>query len=259
MSVSYTHLDVYKRQYEEGVKNNYFCKDANGNDFVAAVWPGRVHMPDFLNSEARKWFGEHYACLTDKGIDGFWNDMNEPALFYSDKSLKAVFEKLHEYDGKDIDLQDLWAFQGMVNSLANNPEDYRSFYHNVDGKMVRHDKVHNLYGYNMTRSASEAFDKIAPGRRILMFSRSSYIGMHRYGGCLLYTSHYNINNHVVKTVIILTLTFSLHFFMHFDENVPFNDFLLTCFYVIMTIKSNPEVIHNVKNRIYHRFIKGDWP
>lgn len=168
--------------YEEGVKNNYFCKDANGNDFVAAVWPGRVHMPDFLNPEARKWFGEHYACLMDKGIDGFWNDMNEPALFYSDKSLKAVFEKLHEYDGKDIDLQDLWAFQGMVNSLANNPEDYRSFYHNVDGKMVRHDKVHNLYGYNMTRSASEAFDKIAPGRRILMFSRSSYIGMHRYGG-----------------------------------------------------------------------------
>lgn len=98
------------------------------------------------------------------------------------KSLNGVFEKLHEYDGKDIDLQDLWAFQGMVNSLANNPEDYRSFYHNVDGKMVRHDKVHNLYGYNMTRSASEAFDKIAPGRRILMFSRSSYIGMHRYGG-----------------------------------------------------------------------------
>lgn len=168
--------------YEEGVKNNYFCKDADGNDFVAAVWPGRVHMPDFLNPEARKWFGEHYACLTDIGIDGFWNDMNEPALFYSDKSLKAVFEKLHEYDGKDIDLQDLWDFQGMVTSLANNPEDYRSFYHNVDGKMVRHDKVHNLYGYNMTRSASEAFDKIAPGRRILMFSRSSYIGMHRYGG-----------------------------------------------------------------------------
>lgn len=173
--------DGYKI-YEEGVKNNYFCKDADGNDFVAAVWPGRVHMPDFLNHEARKWFGEHYACLTDIGIDGFWNDMNEPALFYSDKSLKAVFEKLHEYDGKDIDLQDLWAFQGMVTSLANNPEDYRSFYHNVDGKMVRHDKVHNLYGYNMTRSASEAFDKIAPGRRILMFSRSSYIGMHRYGG-----------------------------------------------------------------------------
>ena len=168
--------------YEEGVQNNYFCKDENGNDFVAAVWPGRVHMPDFLNGEARQWFGNKYKVLTDKGIDGFWNDMNEPALFYSDKSLKKVFEKLHEYDGRDIDLQELWAFQGLVNGLANNPEDYRSFYHNAAGRTMRHDKVHNLYGYNMTRSASEAFKKIAPDRNILMFSRSSYVGMHRYGG-----------------------------------------------------------------------------
>ena len=168
--------------YEEGVKNNYFCKDADGNDFVAAVWPGRVHMPDFLNSKAREWFGDHYAFLTEKGIDGFWNDMNEPALFYSDKSLKKVMDKLHEYDGKDIDLQEWWAFQGMVNGLANNPEDYRSFYHNVDGEQVRHDKVHNLYGYNMTRSASDAFKRIAPDKKILLFSRSSSVGMHRYGG-----------------------------------------------------------------------------
>ena len=25
--------------YEEGVANNYFCKRADGSDFVAAVWP----------------------------------------------------------------------------------------------------------------------------------------------------------------------------------------------------------------------------
>lgn len=168
--------------YEEGVKNNYFCKDADGRDFVAAVWPGRVHMPDFLNKDARKWFGDKYAFLINKGIDGFWNDMNEPALFYSEKTLKEVFEKLHEYDGKDIDLHDLWAFQELVNGLANNPDDYKSFYHNVDGRSVRHDRVHNIYGYNMTRSASEAFKRIAPDKNILMFSRSSYIGMHRYGG-----------------------------------------------------------------------------
>ena len=48
--------------------------------------------------------------------------------------------------------------------------------------MVRHDKVHNLYGYYMTKSASEAFDDIMPDKRTLMYSRSSYIGMHRYGG-----------------------------------------------------------------------------
>ena len=33
-----------------------------------------------------------------------------------------------------------------------------------------------------TRAAAEAFDKIAPEKRTLLFSRSSYIGMHRYGG-----------------------------------------------------------------------------
>ena len=57
-----------------------------------------------------------------------------------------------------------------------------SFYHNVNGEQIRHDKVHNLFGYNMTRSAGEAFERISPDKRILMFSRSSYIGMHRYGG-----------------------------------------------------------------------------
>ena len=69
-----------------------------------------------------------------------------------------------------------------LQALANNHEDYKRFYHNVNGEQVRHDKVHNLFGYNMTRSAGEAFERISPDKRILMFSRSSYIGMHRYGG-----------------------------------------------------------------------------
>lgn len=41
-----------------------------------------------LNDEARRWFGDKYRILIDKGIDGFWNDMNEPAIFYSEKRLK---------------------------------------------------------------------------------------------------------------------------------------------------------------------------
>lgn len=168
--------------YEEGVKHDYFCKDENGKDFVAAVWPGRVHLPDFLNKDARHWFGSKYKFLLDKGIDGFWNDMNEPALFYSDKSLKNAFAELKKYDPENMNLYSLWDFQGLVGGLANNPADYRSFYHNIDGKPVRHDKVHNLYGFNMTRAASEAFKELVPDKNILMFSRSSYIGMHRYGG-----------------------------------------------------------------------------
>ena len=53
--------------YEEGVENNYFCKDSDGNDFVAAVWPGLVHFPDVLNAKARAWFGGKYQWLTDQG------------------------------------------------------------------------------------------------------------------------------------------------------------------------------------------------
>ena len=34
----------------------------------------------------------------------------------------------------------------------------------------------------MTRAAGEAFARLRPEQRILMFSRSSYTGMHRYGG-----------------------------------------------------------------------------
>ena len=55
----------------------------------------------------------------------------------------------------------------------------------VDGKPVRHDKVHNLYGGSMTRAAGEAFAKLRPGQRTLLYSRSSYMGSHRYGGIWL--------------------------------------------------------------------------
>ncbi|WP_349667705.1 TIM-barrel domain-containing protein [Lacrimispora sp.] len=169
--------------YEEGAANNYFCKDEDGNDFVTAVWPGRTHFPDVLNEKAREWFGDKYKYLMDQGIEGFWNDMNEPAIFYTDVHLKEVFEEIELYKQNDnMDLNDWFAFQDLIKGIPNSEEDYKRFYHNVHGKKVRHDQVHNLYGYYMTRAAGEAFEKYEPDKRILMFSRSSYIGMHRYGG-----------------------------------------------------------------------------
>ena len=168
--------------YEEGVKNNYFCKREDGSDFVAAVWPGDTHFPDMLNPEARKWFGDKYRFLIEQGIEGFWNDMNEPAIFYSSEGLAEAKELAGEF-AKDTEGKiHSWEMQDKMLSIANNPEDYKRFYHNVDGKKIRHDKVHNLFGYNMTRAAGEAFERIDPEKRFLMFSRSSYIGMHRYGG-----------------------------------------------------------------------------
>ena len=168
--------------YEEGVKENYFCKDENGKDFVAAVWPGKVHFPDVLNSKAREWFGGKYRWLMEQGIEGFWNDMNEPAIFYSEDRIKKVFEELISMKDENLDIYSFFHLKDLVTGLSNSPEDYRSFYHNMDGKWICHEKVHNLYGFNMTRAAAEAFDKIAPEKRTLLFSRSSYIGMHRYGG-----------------------------------------------------------------------------
>ena len=176
--------------YEEGVENHYFCQRGDGSNFVAAVWPGDTHLPDVLNTDARRWFGDKYRFLTDQGIEGFWNDMNEPAIFYSAEGLAEAKEMARRFadgenenwDGSSGGSVGVWQMGDKLAGLANSPEDYRRFYHNFNGQKVRHDKVHNLYGYNMTRAAGEAFDRIDPDRRFLMFSRSSYIGMHRYGG-----------------------------------------------------------------------------
>ncbi|MBU9728584.1 glycoside hydrolase family 31 protein [Diplocloster modestus] len=167
--------------YEEGLEKGYFCKKEDGSEFTAAVWPGWTHFPDVLNPEAREWFGNKYQLLLSQGIDGFWNDMNEPAIFYSEEGLCEAKEFMREFL-QDSEQFSPFAITDMAQSLANNPKDYKRFYHEVNGQKVRHDKVHNLFGYNMTRAAGEAFEKLSPDKRILLFSRSSYIGMHRYGG-----------------------------------------------------------------------------
>ena len=168
--------------YEEGLKNGYFCTNQDGTPFVAGVWPGRVHFPDMLNPDARVWFGEKYKFLLDQGIEGFWNDMNEPAIFYSEETLKKTFAKIEEYSRQNLDISSFFAFTGMVAGLSNNENDYKLFYHNTRQGRMRHDKVHNVFGYNMTRAAGEAFERLEPDKRILMYSRSACIGMHRYGG-----------------------------------------------------------------------------
>ena len=168
--------------YEEGVKNGYFCKRADGSDFVAAVWPGYTHFPDVLNPEARRWFGSCYRILTEQGIEGFWNDMNEPAIFYTPEGLEAAYQQLRECAEEKDGRVSVFQVRETLVHLNNNQKDYEAFYHQVNGQMVRHDKVHNLFGYNMTRAAGEGLARIDPDKRFLLFSRSSYIGMHRYGG-----------------------------------------------------------------------------
>ena len=168
--------------YDSGKEGGFFCKKADGTDFVAAVWPGRCCFPDFLREDARKWFGDLYRPLLEAGIEGFWNDMNEPALFYSDETLAQAFALAESLKGKELDLSENWAIKDAFNAVANNPEDYRRFYHVMDGRNVRHDKVHNLYGAGMTRASADGMRRFRPGERYLLFSRSSFVGAHRDGG-----------------------------------------------------------------------------
>lgn len=156
------------RVYEEGVKQNFFCKDIRGGDFKACVWPGWTHFTDFFQPEASRWFGDQYRFYTELGFEGFWNDMNEPSIFHSEYSQRRRDKSVLE--GQD----DL--YQKNVSIC-----DYDKFTHNLDGKPVLHHHVHNLYGALMTKSSGEGLERLLE-KRYLLFSRSSYIGAHRYGG-----------------------------------------------------------------------------
>ena len=168
--------------FDEGEEKGFFCKREDGKDFVTAVWPGESRLPDFFRPEVRAWFGEKYHRLLDAGAEGFWNDMNEPALFYTPEGLRRAYETVDALRGALTEYDSSFKLSGAFNALANNPEDYRSFYHTVGDKTVRHDRVHNLYGALMTKAAAEGFAAYRAEKRYLLFSRSSYIGAHRCGG-----------------------------------------------------------------------------
>lgn len=161
--------------YEEGVANGYFCTNEAGEPFQAAVWPGMTHFPDFFQEEAREWFGSQYKVLTDCGIEGFWNDMNEPAIFYSECSSKrSPKETILTF------ISPSWA-EKHASEESNAYKDYKNFYHKIDGTRVQHHKVHNLFGGLMTMADHQGLHKLID-HRFLLYSRSSYIGAHRYGG-----------------------------------------------------------------------------
>ena len=175
--------------YEEGKAKGYFCKKADGSNFEAGVWPGICAFPDFLDPEVRRWFGEKYKTLTDMGIDGFWNDMNEPALFYSVDGIEKALDKAAALKGENLDLSRFFNLKDTFMGLSNSQEDYSSIYHNIGGEQVNHQRVHNLYGANMTKAAGEYFEREFGKGKILMFSRASYIGAHRSSGIWFGDNH----------------------------------------------------------------------
>jgi alpha-glucosidase len=69
------------KQYDEGMAKGYFATYPDGKKYIANVWPGRCHFPDFFREDVREWWGASFTALTEPGVEGFWNDMNEPAAW----------------------------------------------------------------------------------------------------------------------------------------------------------------------------------
>lgn len=74
-------LDPGYAVYDEGAAQGHFAKNPDGSIYEGAVWPGAAVFPDFTQEKTRDWWGSKLAILTDAGIRGIWNDMNEPANF----------------------------------------------------------------------------------------------------------------------------------------------------------------------------------
>ncbi|EIE26263.1 hypothetical protein COCSUDRAFT_64412 [Coccomyxa subellipsoidea C-169] len=68
--------------YEDGLKRGIFITDVTGQPYIAEVWPGAVHFPDFINPEGQAWWLDHirdFHALVP--FDGLWVDMNEVSNF----------------------------------------------------------------------------------------------------------------------------------------------------------------------------------
>jgi alpha-glucosidase len=145
--------------YKQGMEHDYFCRYENGQIFVGSVWPGECVFPDFSRSEVRMWWGNLYQGLLDKGVDGIWNDMNEPALTNfladtDDPSITMSSDVLHLAGG-------------------DNPT-------GPDGPPVLHKFFHNAYGMEMARSTHEGLSRLRPDMRPFVLTRSGTAGMQRY-------------------------------------------------------------------------------
>ena len=136
--------------YDEGVKRGYFCKNREGGDFQAEVWPGMTHFPDFTRAEVRTWFGEQYKVYTEMGLEGFWNDMNEPAIFSSE--YRAQTDKLD-------------AVRGDPDQPERHIADFKDFFHRLDdGRVKSNYEVHNMFGAMMTRASGEGLERLLDRR-----------------------------------------------------------------------------------------------
>ena len=135
--------------YDSGHAGDHFVKE-NGAEYVGPVWPGPSVFPDFTRKASREWWGTLYKDFPGMGVSGFWNDMNEPAVFtYPTKTMPDdVVHRIEE--------------PGFVTRTAMHPE------------------IHNIFGLQNSRGTSEGLLKLEPNVRPFVLTRASYAGGQRY-------------------------------------------------------------------------------
>jgi alpha-glucosidase len=135
--------------FDSGMSGDHFVKNADGSLFVGPVWPGPSAFPDFTQQKTRAWWGMLYKHFDDIGIDGFWNDMNEPAVFNTQKTIPdAVLHRIDE--------------PGFAPRTAT------------------HREIHNVYGMENSRSTFDGQLILRPKVRPFVLTRASYAGGQRY-------------------------------------------------------------------------------
>ncbi|WP_369765031.1 glycoside hydrolase family 31 protein [Flavobacterium sp. WC2429] len=139
-------IDKEYAVYKEALDKDYFCKRADGPYMKGKVWPGECNFPDYTNPEVREWWaGLFKELVSEIGVKGVWNDMNEPAVM--------------EVPNKTF------------------PMDVR---HDYDGNPCSHRKAHNIYGTQMARATYHGVKRFAYPKRPFVITRSAYAGSQRY-------------------------------------------------------------------------------
>jgi alpha-glucosidase len=149
-------VDPNYKVYAEGKRLGMFVKNPDGTELNRNVWPQASAFPDFTDPKARDWFGTQFKLHIDEGVAGFWNDMNEPGVFLTDKTPKPdTFhhpDKTFPYDSPHVG----------------------------DGLAGTHRRYHNVYGMQMARSTFENVKKLRPEKRPFVLTRAGFAGIQRF-------------------------------------------------------------------------------
>lgn len=160
--------------FETGKKIEAFCKSKDGEDFVGYVWPGKCVFPDFLRKDVREWWAQQHKALFDVGIDGIWNDMNEPSIVWTDRNSEEMKTLLNENEVSLALLDRIKRFfiqRDYGNEIVHTDDHEEKW---------PHSKVRNVYALLESMATTRAFKIYKPGKRPFTLSRSGFAGIQRY-------------------------------------------------------------------------------